>query len=264
MEEDSIWNDDNLEETVDKITLSAFDIICQNAKDSAVFNSARPLTYHGNSGRTQRRKKAALKLASKGFSSITKYFNNSSNNQINTIADDLINLEEVIEREGFNLALDELNILIKDKLLISQVKNRLQLIFQYINLRLVGYKCMEASKTIATSIRKGEYQARLIRAWAQNFIMYRSIPTSMRGKHQKIKSLLGDEDIYQMITEYLWSVGCDVTVDKFKAYIEQEVFPSVGIENKKSISNTTTRVWLKHFRWTFHIGNKDIYYDGHE
>jgi len=40
----------------------------------------------------------------------------------------------------------------------------------------------------------------------------------------------------------LWSVGCDVTVDKFKAYIEQEVFPSVGIEDKKTISNTTAHV----------------------
>jgi hypothetical protein len=67
-----------------------------------------------------------------------------------------------------------------------------------------------------------------------------------------------------MITEYLWSVGCNVTVDKFKEFIEQEVFPSVGIENKKSISNTTVRTWLKHFGWTFRTGAKDIYYDGHE
>jgi len=62
---------------------------------------------------------------------------------------------------------------------------------------------MEVSKIIAVSIGKGEYQARLIRTWTQNFVIYRSILTSMRGKHQKIKSLLGDEDIYQMITEYL-------------------------------------------------------------
>ncbi|CAG8727035.1 12079_t:CDS:1, partial [Funneliformis caledonium] len=48
----------------------------------------------------------------------------------------------------------------------------------------------------------------------------------MRGKYQKIKSLLGDEDIYQMIIEYLQSVRCDITVDKFKEYIEQEVFSS--------------------------------------
>jgi hypothetical protein len=186
------------------------------------------------------------------------------NDQINIIADDLINLEEIIEREGFNLALKELNELIKDKSLISQVKNLLQLILQYINLRLAGHRCMEASQIIAVSIGKSKYQAHLIRAWTQNFVIYRSIPTSMRGKHQKIKSLLDDEDIYQMITEYLWNVGCNVTVDKFKKYIEQEVFSSVGIENKKSISNTTVRAWLKHFGWIFHIGAKDIYYDGHE
>ena len=60
---------------------------------------------------------------------------------------------------------------------------------------------MEASQTIAVSIEKGKYQARLIRTWTQNFVIYRSIPASMRGKYQKIKSLLGDEDIYQMITK---------------------------------------------------------------
>ena len=54
----------------------------------------------------------------------------------------------------------------------------------------------------------------------------------MREKHQKIKSLLGDEDIHQMITEYLWSVGCNVTVSGFKTYIEQEVFLSIRIERK--------------------------------
>ena len=42
-----------------------------------------------------------------------------NNDQINIIADDLINLEEIIEREGFNLVLKKLNALIKDKSLIS-------------------------------------------------------------------------------------------------------------------------------------------------
>ncbi|CAG8763107.1 15689_t:CDS:1, partial [Funneliformis caledonium] len=73
------------------------------------------------------------------------------------------------------------------------------------------------------------------------------IPISMRGKHQKIKSLLSDEDIHQMITEYLWSIDCNVIVNGFKTYIEQEVFPSVGIERKKMISDNTARAWLKYF-----------------
>ena len=67
-----------------------------------------------------------------------------------------------------------------------------------------------------------------------------------------------------MIIEYLWSVGCDVTVNRFKTYIEQKVFPSVGIERKKTISNNIACAWLKHFGWEFHIERKDVYYDGHE
>src|SRR6266540_213054 len=46
--------------------------------------------------------------------------------------------------------------------------------------------------------------------------------------------------------------------------IEQEVFPSVGIERKKTISDNTARAWLKHFRWEFCVKRKDVYYDGHE
>jgi len=59
-------------------------------------------------------------LISKGFFNITKYFISTilSNDQINTIANDLISLKEIIERKDFNLTLEELNILIKDKSLI--------------------------------------------------------------------------------------------------------------------------------------------------
>ncbi|CAG8535876.1 13136_t:CDS:2 [Funneliformis caledonium] len=168
-EKDGIWNNDSLKETVDKISLSVFDIMYQNAKNPTIFNSTYLLTYHGNSDRTQRRKKATAKIASEESTNITKYFINDLtstsllNNQINTTVDDLINLDKIIEKEGFNLALEELNTLIKDKSLLSQVKNWLQLILQYINLRLARYKCMKASQTIAISIRKGKYQACLIR-----------------------------------------------------------------------------------------------------
>ena len=41
--------DIDLEETIDKIEPSVFDIMHQNSKDPAVFNNSRPLTYHGNS-----------------------------------------------------------------------------------------------------------------------------------------------------------------------------------------------------------------------
>ncbi|CAI2197343.1 18845_t:CDS:1, partial [Funneliformis geosporum] len=70
----------------------------------------------------------AAKIASKGFVNIIKYFDNSTstsftsllNDRTQTIADDLIDLEKIIEKQGFNLALEKLNTLIKDKSLISQ------------------------------------------------------------------------------------------------------------------------------------------------
>src|SRR5207247_2892998 len=117
-----------------------------------------------------------------------------------------------------------------NKSLILQVKTRLQLVMQYINLRLSGLKRMKASKTLAISIGKGDYQARLIRSWTKNFIIHCQIPVSMRGKHQKVKSLLGDEDIHQMITEYLWSIVCNVKVSEFKVFIDHAVFRIVVIE----------------------------------
>ncbi len=42
----------------------------------------------------------------------------------------------------------------------------------------------------------------------------------MYSKYQKIKSLLDNEDIYQIIIKYLQNIDYDVTVDKFKIYVE--------------------------------------------
>jgi len=63
-------------------------------------------------------------------------------------------------------------------------------------LRLSGLKRMNASKIFAISIEKEDNQARLIRSWSQNFIIYRQIPISMHRKHQKVKSLLSNENIH--------------------------------------------------------------------
>ena len=49
---------------------------------------------------------------------------------------------------------------------------------------------MDASQIVAESIGKGKYQAELIRVWTKNFLKNKTIPTSKRGQHQKIKSLL--------------------------------------------------------------------------
>jgi len=63
---------------------------------------------------------------------------------------------------NFKSVLLDLKILLNDKTLFFQSKSRLQLIFQFINLRKMGYKVMDASQIVAESIGKGKYQAELI------------------------------------------------------------------------------------------------------
>ena len=84
---------------------------------------------------------------------------------------------------------------------------------------------MKASNLISESIGAGVYTARLIRKWANNYIKTRTIPTSKRGQHQKVKSILGDEDVKMKIMGYLRSSKYEVTPKRLKNFIEREVLP---------------------------------------
>ncbi|CAG8755192.1 16277_t:CDS:2, partial [Funneliformis caledonium] len=124
---DDDWYNDEFE-NLKQISQTVFNVIIKNAKLPISFTNKRLLVYIRNSERTQRRKKLAAKTAT-------------------------------AEQEGFKLALEDLKKLIANKSLILQVKTQLQLIMQYINLRLSGLKRMNASKTLAISIKKGDNQA---------------------------------------------------------------------------------------------------------
>jgi len=133
---------------------TAFDVIIENAKKPTAFINKRSLVYVGNSERTHgksflvkfgmRRKKSVAKIATTGVPELnTFFFTLQSYQQIphqsaKKLADKLKQLEKNQEQEGFGLALVNINELIADKSLILQVKTRLQLMMQYINLRLNG------------------------------------------------------------------------------------------------------------------------------
>ena len=131
---------------------------------------------------------------------------------------------------NFESVLLDLKILLNNKTLSFQSKSQLQLIFQFINLRKMGYKVMDASQIVAESIGKGKYQAELIRIWTKKFLKNKTIPTSKCGQHQKIKSLLWDEDVNKMILKYLQSKGCAVTIKDFKTYVKETVFLIIEIK----------------------------------
>ncbi len=47
-----------------------------------------------------------------------------------------------------------------------------------------------------------------------------------------------------MILKYLQSKGYIVTIKDFKTYVEETVFLTIGIEQKKTISENTACIWL--------------------
>ena len=63
---------------------------------------------------------------------------------------------------------------------------------------------------------------------------------------------------------YLRSHKFSVNPKILKNYIENEVFPSLGIERKKTICEKTAWRWLKKLGWHCKEWKKDIYVDGHE
>ena len=71
---DDNWHDVELENNLDQISQTVFDVMIENAKKPTAFRNSRPLVYVGNSERTQRRKKFAAKIATAGVSKLDNFF----------------------------------------------------------------------------------------------------------------------------------------------------------------------------------------------
>ena len=67
-------HDVELENNLDQISQTVFDVMIENAKKPTAFRNSRPLVYVGNSERTQRRKKSAAKIATAGVSKLDNFF----------------------------------------------------------------------------------------------------------------------------------------------------------------------------------------------
>ncbi|GBB88203.1 hypothetical protein RclHR1_14740003 [Rhizophagus clarus] len=86
----------------------------------------------------------------------------------------------------------------------------------------------------------------------------------MNDIHLKGSSILDDEDIQLKVASYLRQHKFDITVDSFLDFISEEILPSVGIENKTTISKKTATRWLKKMGFIFSRYAKGIYVDGHK
>ncbi|CAG8646497.1 15974_t:CDS:2 [Cetraspora pellucida] len=197
-----------------------------------------------------RNKRRRWKLAAQGYQKITNYFsvNNSKSNEVLEISEIFDLNADSSEEETSKYTLSELEQKIKNE--IQDL--RLQYTAQYLRLVKSGLTRAQASNTISTSLNHGPWTARLIRTWGNQYTKTGTIQASKRGKHQKIWSLLLDEDIKNKLLEYLSFHKFKLSISNLCDYVRNEIFPSVEIETGKTI------------RWEFKPYQKDIYVDGHE
>ena len=155
-------------------------------------------------------------------------------------------------------------------------------------------KFIDASQRAAESQGfAAEWGGRMVRLWVKQWITTRELPSSKRGCHGKVYSLLDDPEICTELRSYLhsnkWSMDpaklAKFTKDKLipeeasqylcqivehempnglKQYMELELFPRIQMKVAKGISLSTARRWLvkEGFKYTAH--KKALYYDGHE
>ena len=138
-----------------------------------------------------------------------------------------------------------------------------------------------------------KWGGRKVRAWAEAWINQGELPSSRRGRHIKIFTLLEDPEIRAELRSYVrsnkWAIDpaklAEFTAQKMvptvakeygthlmtnaipkglKQYLELEFFPRVEMKVARGVSLRTARRWLHRegFRFTEH--RKALYFDGHE
>ncbi|CAB5391009.1 unnamed protein product [Rhizophagus irregularis] len=175
--------------------------------------SKRPLVNLGNSRTTKyRRKIKALENQKKNGQTLIQLLSKEKSQETSD-SEETQNNDEEINKENANKSM---------KYLLSK-----------------GHAKLKASQTVAELLNRGVWFARCVRSWAKAFKNYDDVPKSNRGQHFKGSSILNDEDVQLKISLYLQQHKFDVTVNSFRDFICEEILPSIGIENKTTISKST-------------------------
>jgi hypothetical protein len=157
-----------------------------------------------------------------------------------------------------------------------------------------GCKSIDASEIAAESQGfSKKWGGRLVRSWVRDWIKHQELPSSSRGCHVKVYSLLEDPEICTKLRSYLrsnkWSMNPQKLaefsknqlilgeaekylrriVEKemprgLKQYMEVELFPRIHLKVGKGISISTARRWLHREGFQYMEHKKALYFDGHD
>jgi hypothetical protein len=140
------------------------------------------------------------------------------------------------------------------------------------------------------SARRG---GRSVRKWVTRWVKEEELPTSRRGAHKKVSSLLDDADVSAEIRQFLRSNKWAMDPQKLESFLKKELLPQeasrygselvnfeipkavgryltnnvcprLGLKVVKSISLSTARRWMKKEGFSYTHYSKALYYDGHE
>ncbi|GBC46489.2 uncharacterized protein OCT59_017594 [Rhizophagus irregularis] len=185
----------------------------------------------------------SLTKAAAGTKKITNFFNNSdiqatnlqlfNQDTLNDILSDTdSNLKEQLEKQHNQLTVIEYNYK--------------RAIFEYLTLLNNNNGCEKVDISL--------------KYWLLN----NKLPESRHGKYQKTIRVIDDEDVAERCHIWIRKQNFNTTPATFKKFVENELFPAIGIAKEKSITIMTTTRWLKVLGYSFQQYRRGIYYDGHE
>ena len=198
-----------------------------------------------------------------GTTKITAYFTTENEGNVHSSP-----VEEV--RDKYVVALDLLSDVMKIKITSNPSSGSLSVYdsLRYLAVRNYIMKLIEGNKKIVSSEATAKdifpdksifSYGRNIRVWTEFYLMHLFIPPVIRGKHQKVKPLLCENDIKDICRSYLHSLPSGkVSVQNFKSFIEQELFPG------RQVSESTVRIYLNDLGYKFQRHKNGMYVDGHE
>ena len=112
------------------------------------------------------------------------------------------------------------------------------------NWKVKNMTCEVAAFNAAEKVYdKGVYCARAIRKWAKSWIENGTIPESLQGCHQKVKSFIDDKDVIEKSLEFIREKEGKITPKLYRTFINDTLFSQMGII--ATISEKTSRVWLR-------------------
>jgi hypothetical protein len=234
------------DEELENNSESLFQLLTNNMNN---YKAKRPLTYHGNSKSTQKRRKVSTKEnINKNGQTLDKFFilEKSSHEEITQNNDpqssEIVNNElEIVDNFQKKLNINY-NDLIKDiEIKLDQSSDvakgyslRLKALQYYFQLLKKNHKKIEAADSVSEILNKGPWFSKCIRSWGKSFIECGDISYKKRGENLR-GSIIDDEDIQIKISSFLRKKKFNVTVNNFKEFIAKDVFPSIGVENEMTI-----------------------------